>query len=84
MSSTKDQIGERIGRARAVSIRLVDFEMAEMAEILIQYVACVHESFGCGRNFISGLVNFKNVKILIQFHESFGLRARFEFASTSC
>jgi hypothetical protein len=81
MSSTKDQIGERIGRARAVSIRLVDFEMAE---ILIQYIACVHESFGCGRNFISALINFKMVDILIQFHESFGLRARFEFASTSC
>jgi hypothetical protein len=42
MSSTKDQIGERIGRARAVSIRLmVDFEMAE---ILIQYVACIRVS----------------------------------------
>ena len=41
MSSTKDQIGERIGRARAVSIRLVDFEMAE---ILIQYVACMRVS----------------------------------------
>jgi hypothetical protein len=30
MSSTKDQIGERIGRARAVSIRLVNFEMVQI------------------------------------------------------
>jgi hypothetical protein len=35
-------------------------------------VRCMHQSFGCGRNFISGLINFKMVEILMQLHESLG------------
>ena len=30
-----------------------------LVQILIPLHACMHESFGCGRNFISGLINFK-------------------------
>ena len=62
MSSTKDQIGERIGRARC-------FNSPRQL--------CMHESLGCQRNFVLSDEAYKVVEIVIQLPERFRIHAFF-------